>query len=287
MVLASVGVRHVKSCRGSLPTACPGSRRLKPCAAPAYTRPAASVKRSCARKRVIYSQAMDGDAVLQLAHVSRRFALAASVVIAVHDASLELARGEVVAVVGPSGSGKTTLLQIAGAIDRPTEGEVRIDGQDTAGLGRDELATLRRRRLGFVFQTFNLMPGLAALDNVALPLRLDGRPRRESARRARELLEEVGLGQRLAHKPGELSAGEQQRVALARALANAPALVLADEPTGSLDQAAGAVVIERLVRAGHEHGAGVLIVTHDAAVAEAADRVVRMSDGHLDAVVRA
>jgi len=222
-----------------------------------------------------------GTEVLSLAHVSRCYEAHSGVVIAVADASLRLARGEVVAVVGPSGSGKTSLLQIAGAIDRPTSGHVYIEGLDTATLDRRALAVLRRRRLGFVFQTFNLMPGLAALDNVALPLRLDGRSRVESADRARRLLDDVDLGHRLDHRPSELSAGEQQRVALARALANGPAVVLADEPTGSLDRTAGAMVIERLVRASREHRAGVLLVTHDPAVSAAADRVVHMSDGHL------
>ncbi len=224
---------------------------------------------------------MDGTDALCLEHVSRSFMLPTGVVTAVADASLRLARGEVVAIIGPSGSGKTTLLQIAGAIDRPTSGHVRIEGRDLADLDRKALAVLRRRRVGFVFQTFNLMPGLSALDNVALPLRLDGCKRAQAAARARQLLEEVELGHRLAHRPGQLSAGEQQRVALARALANSPAVVLADEPSGSLDHATGKVVIERLIRAAPEHDAAVLLVTHDPSVAAAADRIVSMSDGLL------
>ncbi len=162
-----------------------------------------------------------------------------------------------------------------------------IEGRDTADFNGRALATLRRRRLGFVFQTFNLMPGLPALDNVALPLRLDGRSKAHAGDRARQLLVEVGLGHRLDHLPAQLSAGEQQRVALARALANAPAVVLADEPTGSLDRATGTRVIERLVRAARDHDAGVLLVTHDVAVSAVADRVVHMSDGHLESVVDA
>lgn len=228
-----------------------------------------------------------GADVLYLACVSRSFKASAGAVTAVADATLRLSRGEVVAVVGPSGSGKTTLLQIAGTIDRPTSGHVYIEGRDTADFNGRALATLRRRRLGFVFQTFNLMPGLPALDNVALPLRLDGRSKAHAGDRARQLLVEVGLGHRLDHLPAQLSAGEQQRVALARALANAPAVVLADEPTGSLDRATGTRVIERLVRAARDHDAGVLLVTHDVAVSAVADRVVHMSDGHLESVVDA
>ncbi len=224
--------------------------------------------------------------VLWLTHVGRSFKLRAGDVAAVVDVTLHVARGEVVAIMGPSGSGKTTLLQIAGAIDRPTSGEVRIEGLDIAGLGRKALAVLRRRRLGFVFQTFNLMPGLTALANVALPLRLDGQSRAQAAERAQQRLEEVDLGHRLHHRPAELSAGEQQRVALARALVIGPALVLADEPTGSLDHATGKIVIDGLARAARTHGAGVLLVTHDPAVAAVADRTYRMSDGHLGTVVR-
>ena len=227
------------------------------------------------------AQAHPAADVLLVERVSRSFDAPSGVVTAVTDATMSVARGEVVAVVGPSGSGKTSLLQIAGAVDRPTSGHVYIEGLDTAALSRRALAVLRRRRLGFVFQSFNLMPGLTALDNVALPLRLDGRSRHESAERARLLLDEVGLGHRLTHRPGQLSAGEQQRVALARALANSPAVVLADEPTGSLDRAASTMVIERLVRASRDHGAGVLLVTHDREVSAVADRVVSMSDGHL------
>lgn len=227
---------------------------------------------------------MGGPDALRLAGVTRCFKVPAGVLIAVSDVTLRLGRGEVIAVVGPSGSGKTTLLQIAGAIDRPTSGRVFVEGVDTADLNRTALAVRRRRSIGFVFQTFNLMPGLSALDNVALPLRLDGRSKAHAAERARQLLEEVGLEHRVGHRPGELSAGEQQRVALARALANGPAVVLADEPTGSLDRAAGTVVIEMLVRASREHGAGVLLVTHDPSVAAVADRVVRMSDGQLASV---
>ena len=225
---------------------------------------------------------MDAADALHLTNVTRTFAHAAGDVTAVAGASLRLGVGEVVAVIGPSGSGKTTLLHIAGTIDRPTTGTVVVDGRDATAMGRREAATLRRRRIGFVFQAFNLMPGLTALENVALPLRLDGRGRAIAAARARELLAEVGLTHRLHSRPGELSVGEQQRVALSRALSMAPAVVLADEPTGSLDAANGSAVIEQLTRAGREHGAAVLIVTHDSAVSAAADRTVRMSDGRLD-----
>ncbi len=200
---------------------------------------------------------------------------------ALHDVDLSIAAGEFVAVMGPSGSGKSTLLHIVGGLDRPDCGEVLIEGHPLAGLSDDELAHLRRRRIGFVLQFFNLFPLLSAAENVAFPLMLDGR--RDALALAGEALERVGLAARAAHRPGELSGGEQQRVALARALVTRPAVVLADEPTGSLDTLAGEDVL-RLLRAAADDGQSVLLITHDAPAAAYADRVVRLRDGAVVSV---
>ena len=223
----------------------------------------------------------DGPAALRLEAVTRVYGSGATAVRAVDSASLELAPSDVVAIVGPSGSGKTTLLQLAGGIDRPTDGRVVIAGQDVAALNDNALTELRRKRIGFVFQFFNLVPALSAEDNVALPLRLDGVERREARERSRALLTQVGLGERLEHRPSTLSGGEQQRVAIARALVGEPQLVLADEPTGNLDGSAGEQVVRLLVEAARERGAAVLIVTHDDRVLPHVDRVLRMADGRL------
>jgi putative ABC transport system ATP-binding protein len=197
-------------------------------------------------------------------------------VLALRDVDLSIAAGEFVAIMGPSGSGKSTLLHLIGGLDRPDGGEVRIDGQPLAGLDDTALAHLRRRRIGFVLQFFNLFPLLSARENVAFPLLLDGR--RDALALADAALERVGLAERAAHRPAELSGGEQQRVAVARALVTEPALVLADEPTGSLDSLAGEDVL-RLLRAAADDGHAVLLITHHAPAAAYADRVVRLRDG--------
>ncbi|CAN5715674.1 ABC transporter ATP-binding protein [soil metagenome] len=197
---------------------------------------------------------------------------------ALHDVDLSIAPGEFVAVMGPSGSGKSTLLHIVGGIDRPDCGEVLIEGHPLAGLSYDELAHLRRRRIGFVLQFFNLFPLLSALENVAFPLLLDRH--RDALPRATEALDRVGLAARAQHRPGELSGGEQQRVAVARALVTRPAVVLADEPTGALDTLSGEDVLRQL-RAAADAGQAVLLITHDAPAAAYADRVVRLRDGKV------
>jgi len=200
---------------------------------------------------------------------------------ALDDVSLAVHRHELVALVGPSGSGKTTLLQMAGAIDRPTSGRVLHAGADLSTMKPAELTELRRREVGFVFQFFNLVPGLDAEDNVALVARLDGVSRSRARERARALLARIGLEHRRSHLPGQMSGGEQQRVAIARALMNRPRLLLADEPTGNLDQASGDGIIEMLTQVASEDGASVLIVTHDMRLLPRVQRVLMMRDGRL------
>jgi putative ABC transport system ATP-binding protein len=185
-----------------------------------------------------------------------------------------------VAIVGPSGSGKSTLLHLLGTLERPDGGSVRVEGRDVSTLSDRELAVLRRRRLGFVLQFFNLLPTLSAVENVAFPLLLDGRA--GALERARAQLAAVGLAGRADHRPAQLSGGEQQRVALARALVTEPAAILADEPTGNLDRAAGEQLLERL-RAAAGGGQTIVMVTHDMRVGRYADRIVEMSDGELSA----
>lgn len=192
---------------------------------------------------------------------------------------LEVSRGEFVAIMGPSGSGKSTLLHLLGGIDVPTSGRVVVDGEDLSALGDDGRTLLRRRRLGFIFQTFNLLPTLTAEENVALPLELDGVPSPEALERAQTVLEQVGMSHRREHVPGKLSGGEQQRVAVARALAIEPLVLLADEPTGNLDSANGRQVTALLRGLVDEHQQTIVMVTHDPAVAASADRLVQLRDG--------
>jgi predicted ABC-type transport system involved in lysophospholipase L1 biosynthesis ATPase subunit len=193
----------------------------------------------------------------------------------------DIAAGTVVAVTGVSGSGKTTLLSVLGGLDRPPAGSVVIAGHDLALLDRDEMARYRREVVGFVFQDFGLLGQLTALENVELALTFERVSRRRRRARARELLDAVGLGDRLGHRPRALSGGEKQRVAIARALANNPRLVLADEPTGNLDRAATEVVLDLLMRVPAEHGSTVVVVTHDDAIAARADRRMHLVDGRI------
>ncbi len=200
---------------------------------------------------------------------------------AVDGVSLAVGRGELVAITGPSGCGKSTLLHLCGAMDRPTAGSVRLQGTPLETLDDDGLTRVRRERVGFVFQFFNLLPTLTVLENASLPLLLAGRPPAEAEGRARVLLDRVGLGTRLHHLPRQLSGGEMQRTAIARALVHGPALVIADEPTGNLDSAAGARVLDLLVELNRDANATMLIATHAPEVAAAAGRVVQMRDGRL------
>lgn len=199
---------------------------------------------------------------------------------AVDGITLDVRPGEFMAIMGRSGSGKTTLLDLLGCLLRPTGGSLAIDGHDVTGASDRELATIRRERIGFVFQEFNLIPSLSAVENVMLPLRYG--PRRPRGRaEAAELLDLVGLRDRASHRPTELSGGEQQRVAIARALVNEPAVILADEPTGELDSATSAALLGMLRGLNRDRGVTIIIVTHDAGIARSTDRVVRLSDGRV------
>jgi putative ABC transport system ATP-binding protein len=193
--------------------------------------------------------------------------------------SLEVERADAVAVIGPSGSGKSTLLGLIAGLDTPTDGTIIVGGVDVTRLGESALARFRRETIGYVFQSYHLIPTLTAAENVAVPLELAGE--RRVAARARALLEQVGLGDRAHHYPVQLSGGEQQRVALARAVALDPPLLLADEPTGNLDSATGGAIIERLFTLNRERGSTLLLVTHDPALAERADRIVSLRDGRV------
>lgn len=211
--------------------------------------------------------------------LARTCRLGSAEVRALRGVDLCVSAGEFVALMGPSGSGKSTLMHLLGCLDTPTAGTYRLEGRDVSALSPDERARLRSRRIGFVFQTFNLLPRLCALDNVALPLLYQGRTR-EVKQRAAAALEQVGLAHRAAHRPTEMSGGERQRVAIARALVAEPVLLLADEPTGSLDTKTGEEIL-RLLEGLHAAGRTLLLVTHDAAVAARAGRIVQMQDGRI------
>jgi putative ABC transport system ATP-binding protein len=208
-----------------------------------------------------------------------RLRSAAGVVTILDGITLDVPAGQFVAITGPSGSGKSTLLGLVAGLDRPTTGSIRVDGVELSTLDEDALARLRLAKIGYVFQSFHLIPTLTAIENVAVPLELAGVP--DADARARALLEEVGLKTRAGHYPAELSGGEQQRVALARAVANRPGLLLADEPTGNLDSATGAQIVELLVRLHRGHGTTLVLVTHDPALAAHADRIVELRDGRV------
>ena len=223
---------------------------------------------------------MDPNVVIALDRVSKQFAGKRDVT-ALHDVSLSIPRGEMVSIVGPSGSGKSTLLNLVGGLDRPTSGDVRVDGASLAGLSDDGLTKVRRDKIGFVFQFFNLLPTLSCLENVGLPLHLRGWSRRKVDARARELLTLVRLDHRLEHLPEELSGGERQRVAIARALSIYPPVLLADEPTGNLDTQTGEDILA-LIRDLHTRlGSTVVIVTHDMTVAQSCERTISLRDGRI------
>ncbi len=215
--------------------------------------------------------------------VEKQVVLGRETITILRGVSFDLERGEMVALIGPSGSGKSTLLGIAAALDRPSSGEVILDGVDVTGLSERKLARLRSRKVGMVFQSYNLIPTLSALENVQLPLFVPGRAGVDPAR-ARILLDEVGLGHRLAHRPSQLSGGEQQRVAVARALITDPALLIADEPTGNLDSETGDALVHLLLDLRERRGTSILLATHNPAVAAQADRILSMRDGLLTLV---
>lgn len=217
--------------------------------------------------------------LLHLKGITKEYRLGKTTVRALRGLDLDIEAGEIVAIMGPSGSGKSTLMHVLGALDVPTSGQALIDGQDLQALKERQLVALRGRRVGFVFQTFNLIHTLSAQRNVELPMIFQGISRRERARRARDLLIRVGLSERVHHKPSELSGGERQRVAVARALANEPEIILADEPTGNLDTESGRSILELLRNLSVEDGKTVILVTHDPEAAAIADRTIRLRDG--------
>lgn len=193
--------------------------------------------------------------------------------------NIEIRRGEVLAIMGPSGSGKSTLMNMLGCLDRPTSGEYYLDGESVADMNDDQLAGIRNRKVGFVFQSFNLLPRATAISNVELPLRYASVSGKERRLRAIEALESVGLGDRVTHRPSELSGGQQQRVAIARALINDPAIVMADEPTGNLDTTSGEEIMQLLLNLNKQKDTTLIIVTHDPEIAELTNRIVMIRDG--------
>jgi putative ABC transport system ATP-binding protein len=218
--------------------------------------------------------------VIELSGVSRTWDVGGRPVHALRDVTLSIAAGEYLAVMGPSGSGKSTLLSLLGGLDRPTAGSYRFEGREVAALSDDELSRLRRERIGFVFQSFHLVPRMTALENVGLPLVLGGVPPAERLARAAEALASVGLTERSSHRPDQLSGGEKQRVCLARAVVTGPGLILADEPTGNLDSRSGAEIVGLLERL-HAGGRTLLVVTHDPGIGARAPRKVRLADGRV------
>ena len=216
--------------------------------------------------------------MIRTEHLTKIYRVGTVEVHALRDVSLEIQDGEFIAIRGPSGSGKSTLLNLIGCLDTPTSGDVFIDGIDTASLSENGLAEIRRKKIGFIFQQFNLVHTLSALENVALPMFFAGAGREKRLKRAEELLVRVGLGERIHHKPSELSGGQQQRVAIARALSNDPGIIIGDEPTGNVDTEAGNAIMDILEGLNRE-GRTIIVVTHDAEIAARAGRTKRMRDG--------
>ena len=221
--------------------------------------------------------------VIRAREVTRQLKLGAHIVHALRGVNLEIHRNEMVGIIGPSGSGKSTLLGIIGGLDSPTAGSVEIDGVEISRMNENQLTDIRNQKIGFVFQFFNLIPTLTAVENVALPVEFAQIRRHQPFNRAKELLDMLGLGERFNHKPNELSGGQQQRVAIARALANDPPILLADEPTGNLDSHSGETVMAALNTIRDENGTTVVLVTHDRSLASQMDRMLLLEDGKIAA----
>ncbi|HYM37915.1 MAG TPA: ABC transporter ATP-binding protein [Nitrospiraceae bacterium] len=218
--------------------------------------------------------------MISVKHVTMRLTAGGQAVTILDDVSLDIPTKQLAAIVGPSGSGKSTLLGLIAGLDKPTNGSIILDGVDITGLPESEMARYRRQKIGYIFQSFHLIPTLTALENVAMPLELNGDA--AAGERATELLTAVGLGDRSCHYPVQLSGGEQQRVAVARAFACRPPILLADEPTGNLDSATGRQVIDLLLDLNRDHGSSLVLVTHDAALASHAERIISLRDGRIE-----
>ncbi|RLG46703.1 MAG: ABC transporter ATP-binding protein [Thermoproteota archaeon] len=227
---------------------------------------------------------MRSDIIIETKDLARYYELGGEIIKALDGVNLKVYRGEYLSIVGPSGAGKTTLFNMIGGLDRPTRGKVIIDEVDISQLDAYELAWLRCRKIGYIFQTFNLISTLTALENVALPTIFAGVPRDEGRKKAEMILRSVGLGDRLNHRPSELSAGQQQRVAIARAMVNDPAIILADEPTGNLDFQTGREIINILKELNEKRGVTIIAATHDLKMIGASDRVVYMRDGKIERI---
>lgn len=218
--------------------------------------------------------------IISMKNISKNYEMGEAMVQALADINVEVERGEFVAIVGPSGSGKSTLMNLIGCLDRPSEGEYHLDGEKVDELGDDQLAHIRNKKIGFVFQTFNLLPRTNCLHNVELPLLYSNVPRKEREKKALEMLTRVGLAGRVYHNPNELSGGERQRVAIARALVNDPAIVLADEPTGNLDSKTGSEIMAIFTNLNQE-GKTIVLVTHERYIADYSRRIIALRDGRV------
>jgi len=224
---------------------------------------------------------MNTSSIISLSNIQRHYKMGAEIIRAVENISLQIKRNEYVALMGPSGSGKSTLMNVIGCLDTPTSGEYVLNRKKVSEMTDNELAEVRNKEIGFVFQTFNLLPRYTALDNVMLPLIYAGVPKVERIRRGEELLHKVGLGDRMSHKPNELSGGQCQRVAIGRALINNPSIILADEPTGNLDSRIS-LEIMALFQEIHRDGNTVILVTHEEDIAKYAHRIIRLKDGEVE-----
>ncbi len=219
--------------------------------------------------------------IIELVNVTKTYSLGEVEVYALRKITMKIYRGEILGIMGPSGSGKTTLLNLIGTLDKPDSGQIFIEGVNIGAIGEKELVYLRRKKIGYIFQFYNLIPVLTALENVGLPMLLSGLNRQKRETRAKELLELVGLNDRLYHHPEELSGGEQQRVAIARALANDPSIILADEPTGDLDEETGIEVVKQMRKIIEQEKKTLIIVTHNPIIAKQTTRVLNLRDGHI------